>query len=223
MRSVSIFPGMSMERFGENIFAQPLYRIVFSDSRTDLLGGKWPDGNCEYREVPRYPAVRGQWIMEKWVSPEDYAGNREAYELEQFDAESGLLTCGPYPHRGEYTYCHTFVGTPSEMQVGWAVHNNKISRDLTPGQKKQGIMEPLEKQEREREQRFDTIWDEAMGPWAAADAVVSMASGPFDRAGFKRASDMPTPRTDQKSPLPTGDNFFGTIQRKETINRLTGE
>ena len=222
MRSVSIFPGLPMERYGTNLFSQPLFRLVFSDSRTDLLGGKWPDGNCEYREVPRYPAIRGQWIMEKWVSAEEYAGKREAYELEQFDADSGLLTCGPYPHRGEYTYCHTFIGTPSEMQVGWAVHNNKVSRDLTPRQKKQGIMEPLEKQERDREAHFDAVWGDAMGFRPNADAVVSFGPN-HGRQGFKRASDMPMPRVDQESPLPTRDNFFGTIQRKETISKLTGD
>ena len=210
-----------MGRFGENLFAQPLYRIVFSDSRTDLLGGKWPDGVCAYREVPRYPGIKGQWILEKWVPAEDYAGTRTQYEFAQWDAESGLMTCGPYPHRGEYTYCHTFIGQPTEMQVGWAVYNNKMSRDLTPGQRKQGIMEPLEKQQREQDARFDDIWGESMGPFVGADTVVSFAGN--GRAGFKRPSDMPMPRFDQSAPLPTSDNFFGTIQRQETIAKLTGE
>ena len=223
MRSISIFPGISMEHYGQNMFAQNLYRLVFSDSRTDLLGGKWPDGVCDYREVPRYPAIKGQWIMEKWLSAEEYAGTREQYELTQFDPDSNLYTCGPYPHRGEYTYCHTFIGSPTEMQVGWAVHNNKVSRDLTPGARKQGIMEPLQKQEKAQEQRFDDIWGDAMGPFAKADTVVSMASGAWDRAGFKRASDMAHPRTDQQAPLPTADNFFGQIGKRETINKLTGE
>jgi hypothetical protein len=222
MRSVSIFPGIAMGRFGENIFAEPLYRLVFSDSRTDLLGGKWPDGNCDYREVPRYPALKGQWIMEKWLSAEEYAGTREEYELTQFDAESGLYTCGPYPHRGEYTYCHTFIGNPTEMQVGWAVHNNKVSRDLTPGARKRGIMDPLEKQERDQDARFSDIWDNAMGPWQSADAVVSFGPN-HGRQGFKRGGDLPVERFDQAAPLPTADNFFGTIQRKETIAKLTGE
>jgi hypothetical protein len=211
-----------MARYGENLFSEPLYRLVFSDSRTDLLGGKWPDGNCDYREVPRYPGIKGQWIMEKWQSAEEYAGSREQYELQQFDAESGLYTCGPYPHRGEYTYCHTFIGSPTEMQVGWAVYNNKTSRDLTPGARKQGIMEPLEKQQRQQDQRFSDIWDDAMGFRPNADAVVSF--GPNrGRQGFKRGADMPMPRFDQESPLPTSDNFFGTIQRKETIAKLRGE
>lgn len=210
-----------MERFGENLFAQPLYRLVFSDSRTDLLGGKWPDGNCDYREVPRYPAIKGQWIMEKWQPAEEYAGTREQYELQQFDAESGLYTCGPYPHRGEYTYCHTFIGAPTEMQVGWAVYNNKASRDLTPGARKQGIMEPLEKQERGQSQRFDDIWGDAMGPFQRADMVVAPGSATASGA-FKRPHHMPADRWGD-SPLPTRDNFFGQIRAQETISKLTGE
>ena len=221
MRSVSIFPGIDMSHYGQNIFAENLYRLIFSDSRTDLLGGKWPDGNCDYREVPRYPGIKGQWIMEKWQSAEEYAGSREQYELQQFDAESGLYTCGPYPHRGEYIYCHTFIGSPTEMQVGWAVHNNKVSRDLTPGARKQGIMEPLENQQRQQDQRFTDIWDNAMGPWTKADAVVSFS--PSTRAGFKRGSDMPMPRFDQEAPLPTADNFFGQVRKQETIAKVTGE
>lgn len=223
MKTVQIYPSVSTARYGENLFGAPLFRIVFSDSRTDLIGGKWPDGNCEYREVPRYPAIRGQWILEKWLSAEEYAGTREQYEREQWDSESGLLTTGPYPQRGEYALCHQFIAAPTESMVGWAIHNLKVSRDLTPGKRKQGIMEPLEKQQREQDQRFDDIWGEAMGPWVKADAVVSWASGPWDRAGFKRGSDMPMPRTDQQSLLPTRDNFFGTIQRSETIEKLTGE
>ena len=211
-----------MARYGENLYGAPLFRIAFSDSRTDLIGGKWPDGNCEYREVPRYPALRGQWIMEKWLSAEEYAGQRAQYEREQFDAESGLFTCGPYPHRGEYAYCHTFSGQPTESQVGWAVRNLKISRDLTPGARRQGIMEPLEKQQRDQDARFSDIWDNAMGPWQNADAVVSFGPN-HGRQGFKRGGDLPVERFDQSAPLPTRDNFFGTIQRQETIDKLTGD
>ena len=223
MKSVQTLPTVPMKRYGENPYAEPLYRVVFSDSRTDLLGGKWPDGTCEYREVLRYPGIRGQWILEKWCSAEEYAGKPEEYNRAQFDPDSGLLTCGPYPYRGEYAHCYTFPYAPGDSMITQVVSALKVSRDISSGQRKEGIMNPLEKQELDREQRFDSIFDEAMGPWAKADAVVSMASGAWDRAGFKRASDMPHPRFDQSAPLPTRDNFFGTIQRKETIAKLTGE
>jgi hypothetical protein len=218
-----MYPLIKMGGFGENIFGQPIFRIVFSDSRTYLAGGKWPDGASEYRETPLYPQIRGKWVMEKWLPAEEYGGTREQYERAQLDIESGLFTLGPYPYRGEYVLCHTFIATPTESSVGWAVHNLKISRDLTPGARKQGIMQPLEKQKREQDQRFEDIWNDAMGPFAKADTVVSAAAGPWGRAGFKRASDMPHPRADQQSILPTRDNFFGQIRRQETIDQLTGE
>lgn len=221
MKSVQLYPTIPMSRYGENLFSQTLYRIVFSDSRTDLIGGKWPDGVCEYREVPRYPAVRGKWILEKWLSAEEYAGPRFKYEMAQWDVESGLMTTGPYPHRGEYIMCHVFVTTPTEASVGWAVYNIERSRGLTPGQKKQGIMEPLEKQQKDQDRRFDDIWGEAMGPFVKADAAVSFGPN-HGRAGFKRGADMPVEKWAQ-SVLPTQDNFFGQIRKQETINTLTGE
>ena len=85
MKSIQILPTVPMKRYGENPYAEPLYRVVFSDSRTDLLGGKWPDGTCEYREVLRYPGIRGQWILEKWCSAEEYAGKPEEYNRAQFE------------------------------------------------------------------------------------------------------------------------------------------
>ncbi len=211
-----------MSGYGVNPYGEPLYRLVFSNSVTDLQGGKWPDGIVEYREVYRYPGIKNQWIMEKWQSGMEYCGTPQQWNEQEWDAENRILQGGPYPSRGVYTHCHTFIGQPTEMQVGWAVHNNKVSRDLTPGQKKQGIMDPLEKQQREQDQRFDDIWADTMGFKPNADAIVSMASGPFDRAGFKRGSDMPMPRVDQQAPLPTRDNYFGAMG-KQTVARLAGE
>lgn len=222
MRAVSVYPGISMAHYGENPYGEPLYRVIFSDSRTDLQGGKWPDGTCEYREVFRYPGVKHKWILEVWKSPIESAGTPQHYELEQWDAESHLLSNGPYPHRGEYWLCHEFIGEPTEMQVGWAVHNNKVSRDLTAGQRKEGIMTPLEKQQREQDQRFSDIWDGAMGPWQKADAVVSMSAGhQQSRQGFKRGADMPLERFSQTAPLPTQDGFFGTMGKK-TAEKIKG-
>ena len=159
------------------------------------------------------------------MSSEDYAGTREEYERVQLDIASGLFTCGPYPNRGEYTYCHTFVGVPSETQIRWAVRDNIASRGLTPGQRRQGIMEPLENQQKEQDQKFDDIFSEALGQLSRADAVVpmTMRRNHHERSGWKRGGDMPVERFDQSAPLPTRDGFFGTIQRQETIDKLTGE
>lgn len=222
MKTLQLLPTVPMKRFGLNFYGEALYRVVFSDSRTDLLGGKWPDGACEYREVLRYPGIRAQWVLEKWCSGEEYAGQRADYERAQFDPESGLLTCGPYPYCGEYVHCYTFPCAPGDSMVYQVVCALTLSRDLTPGARKQGIMAPLEKQQKDRDNRFDSIWDNTMGGFQKADAVVSF--GPNQgRVGFKRGGDMPVERWDHAAPLPTRDNFFGTIQRKKTIAKLTGE
>jgi hypothetical protein len=225
VKAIQILPTVPMKRYVTNLYAEPLYRVVFSDSRTDLLGGKWPDGVCEYRESPRYPGIRGQWILEKWCSPEEYAGTRERYEMEQWDPESHLLTCGPYPSRGEYVHCYTFPFAPGDGMVNQIITALKRSRSVTAGERKRGILDPLEKQQRGQDQRFDDIFDEAMGPFAKADTVIAMGARKHyhTRSSFKRPSDMPEPRTNLASPLPTQDGFFGTIRRQETIDKLTGE
>lgn len=221
---VQVFPTIRTKRFGVNLYDEPLFRIVWSDSRTDLIGGKWPDGVSEYRECPRYPGVHA-WVLEMWKSPEEYAGTRENYEKQQWDPQSGLLTCGPYPHRGEYVMAYTFPFEPNTGMAEKIITALKLSRDLTPSARKEGIFSPLENQEKARSDRFDAQWSEAMGAWSKADAVVPFGrvASTFGRQGFKRAGDMPHPRMDQSSPLPTAPGFFGTIRKEDTIKKLTGE
>lgn len=223
MKQVQLLPGIPMQRYGSTPYeGQPLYRVVFSDSRTDLLGGKWPDGACEYREVLRYPGIRGQWVLEKWLSAEEYAGTPAQYEKEQWDPTSGLLTTGPYPNRGEYTHCYTFPYAPTDSMIRTVIIALERSRNVSRGERKRGIMDPLEAQQAQQERRFDDIFDEAMGPFSKADTVVSFRTPAFARSGFKRGGDMPADRY-VNAPLPTRDNFFGTIQRRETIDKLTGD
>lgn len=216
-----LLPQVPMQRFGRNPYDQPLYRVVFSDSRTDLIGGKWPDGTCEYREAPRYPDIHN-WILEKWMSPEEYAGKKEAYETAQLDLASGLFTCGPYPNRGEYQMCYVFPHQPGDGMIVQIITAIKLSRDIHPAHRKQSYVDAYANQERDRDNRFVDIWDEAMGPFQGADTVISMAGNHLPRAGFKRASDMPADRW-ASSPLPTGDNYFGTVMQKQKIHALTGE
>ncbi len=43
LTKLQTFPTIPMKRFGTNLFEEPIFRIVWSDSRTDLAGGKWPE------------------------------------------------------------------------------------------------------------------------------------------------------------------------------------
>jgi hypothetical protein len=59
---------------GTNPMGWPLYRVIWSESRYYLLGGEWGDnGSIEYRWAPYY-AGRSEWVLEKWLAPEEYAG-----------------------------------------------------------------------------------------------------------------------------------------------------
>lgn len=93
---------ISMRRFGLNPHGDPLYRIVYAPSRRYLVCGEWPDGsNCAHWIV-KHKNLGDVWIMEKWISGEQYAGcSREAWN-------AGQLILGPFPDRGEYELCHAF-------------------------------------------------------------------------------------------------------------------
>ncbi len=81
----------------------PLYRIVFSASRRNLIGGEWPDGSNCYRWAPTYPHIQPDaWVLERWLSPEDFAQCSREYW------EDNLMVLGPWPERGEYQHAHTF-------------------------------------------------------------------------------------------------------------------
>ena len=102
----------SMRGFGISENGSNLYRVVFSTSRLQLLGGKWKDGRTEYRWVPRYPTPVPMWVLEKWLSAADYAGAESEWPK---CPETGLLTMGPYPKDGEYEFC---FGWPLDMEPG---------------------------------------------------------------------------------------------------------
>jgi hypothetical protein len=223
LRNLTLLPGTPMKRFGINPFDEPLYRVIFSDSRTDMVGGCWPDGVKEYREVPRYPDIHS-WILEKWMSGMDYAGTKEAYEASQLDVASNLYTCGPYPSRGEYQICYVFPHQPGDGMIVQIITAIKLSRDVHPAHQKQAYADAYAQQARDKDNRMDAIVDDAMGAFSRASAVVSAAQGPKGtRQGWKRSADMPLERWGQSAPLPTRDNYFGTIIDKAKINALTGE
>jgi hypothetical protein len=95
------FP-ISLNRFGKTPYNENLYRIVFAPSRFHLIHGLWADGANGARLVPRYRAVGDAWILERWLSADEYAKcSRQKWERD-------LLILGPWPERGEYDLCHVF-------------------------------------------------------------------------------------------------------------------
>jgi hypothetical protein len=151
--------------WGKNPYAQPLYRVIWSETHFYLLGGSWPDGAIEYRWAPYY-AGRKEWVLEKWLSPEQFAGSRFDWENSQMDGfldahGMTVYTMGPYPAHGWYEHCYSFP-SDSEPNLGAIVPLIEQTKNLTLAQIKAGIQLYHERQRKEWGQKVEDGIHEAM-------------------------------------------------------------
>lgn len=140
--SIQHLPIGSLKLHGENPYGEPLFRVVWSESRYYLVGAshteydgdpstdavvraREKDPNVSrrmvgYKWLPLYPG-QPRWVLEMWKSPLAFTGcSPEQYEINYRDPATMLLTLGPYPSRGEYCMCQSrmWTGTgPSRSEV----------------------------------------------------------------------------------------------------------
>ena len=109
--SLRHFP-LSLDRFGKNVYGEPLYRIVWGPSRRYLVCGEWPDGSNCARWAVKYKQCGENWILEGWMSAQRFAQcSRQQWERDK-------LSLGPWPERGEYEIVEPFYGVqPSDSLV----------------------------------------------------------------------------------------------------------
>ncbi|MDP9160472.1 MAG: hypothetical protein M3O09_09625 [Acidobacteriota bacterium] len=125
---------------GTNPYGEPMYRVVRTEGRKQLVGGlwrTWPEGtptslrnpddpNCrplssipDVRPVPMYPGDHS-WILEKW-RPASKWGTREQFYSPEGQGGT-MIWCqgqwlpgaGQYPERGDY-YEANFYFENSEL------------------------------------------------------------------------------------------------------------
>lgn len=108
-----LFPeGVSV--WGSNPHGGPLYRIVWSESRTWMLGGCWGnDGQINYRHAPYYFG-RKEWVLERWLPSIQWAGTKTNWEQSMIDGSLaqhgiGVYTMGPYPTEGWFEHVYSFA------------------------------------------------------------------------------------------------------------------
>lgn len=184
-----------LSHFGKNPYGEPIFRVVWSDSRKYMLGGLWDGVTSEYRWVPKYPDFHG-WVLERWLSPGEYAGSRQQYDLQQRDDESGLLTCGPYPDRGEYEFCYKFPTNPPaqiESQIQMILYGRKFNF----AQRKNALLEEQAKKDRAWENKVDGIVENAQGAFNNQATNVHPGKVTPDNYVFKKtAKDISLPQRD---------------------------
>lgn len=191
-----------MKRYGVNPYGESLYRCVWSDSRTHLVGGRWGDNQaCEYRQAPLYPGVHA-WILEKWLSPEAFAGSRDGWHLQNYDIESGLYTSGPYPERGEYTQCYAFPAgfMPGDSSISSVIGMLNASRNVSLWDKKSALLDNHAAKKKKRETRVEDVFRNAQGPFRG-NAVSGIP-------GKRTAEKVQLRHTAQSLGKPVGDNKF---------------
>jgi hypothetical protein len=190
----------ALAKYGTNLYGDPLFRIVWSETRTHLSGGQWTEYSdkeskhllrevAEYRRVPTYGSLQ-RWVLEKWCPPEMY-GSPELWELENRDEKTGLLILGPFPNSGEYEHVHTFeVGgqyvplVPATIEA--ICYLVEKSREFSFRQKKAALEAQQEREDRTFKSRQDDILRDARG--AFNNQPMSAAGGNADRK-FKADAD----------------------------------
>lgn len=172
----------SLKVFGVNPYDESIFRVVRSESRYYLVGalhvdysgspspdrvvkatGKDPNVRQrvrQYRWLPLYPNLHA-WVLEKWCSPEGFTGcSREIYEQRYKDPESGLLTLGPYPDRGEFAQCYTFPFDPTWESISDRIYKIKAGWNYTYNDHKAANREFLEKAKKDTgNRRIDIMRD----------------------------------------------------------------
>jgi len=202
----NLWVGSSLRHFGTNPYDENLWRVVWAPSRVHMIGGKWGDnGQVEYRWVPRYGG-KESWILEKWVDAITYAGTPEAWEItNKCPNGSGLLTCGPYPYRGEYEECFTFPAYPSTGAVERVINWIRWGKENLNLADHRYAAEEAEMQRRKAQrQRIHDIWDDkrlAFGGNAYSDGKKRKQSGEL-------AEDIKFRVTADQLEKPVGDNKF---------------
>jgi len=110
---------VEMLRHGKNPYGGLAYRVVFAPSRLILI--RCSDGH--WRRLPAYRAIGFNWVLEQWRFPEE--------PREQWQRGVGQ-TLGPYPERGDYWHCHTFVGDPQDTNIERQIMLIEAGRKVDP-------------------------------------------------------------------------------------------
>lgn len=186
----------SMARFGQNPYGENLYRIVFAPSRRFLVVGE------RARWWPKYPECGDTWVMERWYSPMEYHGTREAWD----EMCSNL---GPYPERGEYDICHHFEFTgPDDCNLDKLISWIEEGRKRNPQENTNALKDAAAKEENDmRNARLDII----------GNALPAFGSAPMvGHGGGRGTKTMPVLRSAQEAGLPTfSANRRGQLSRSK--------
>jgi hypothetical protein len=213
---------------GKNPMGWPLYRVIWSESRFYLLGGEWGDnGQVEYRWAPYYSG-RKEWVLEKWLSPDEYAGSEVNWNADNLNYElcgRGVIiyTMGPYPRLGWYEHCFSFPNH-DDPHLECIVPLLEASKALPFEKIKQGLQACHDTMRRDWQNRFDGVCDDAQGafhnlpssvnPGKVTADKVSIGNEQEFRAALKKQKGEGQAITESPEELELPQRGFSIRQRK---------
>lgn len=154
-----------LQQFGKNCWGEAMYRLVWSPSRYQLVGGHWSHlGKCAYIPCPLYTSD-GRWVLEKWqpcsIAPDEWNT--------RYAVEEGYLAIGPYPVYGEYYECFWFTMgggldgfipmEPSMLMTAAMLVD--MGKHTTYTDNRIAARDRMKDKDRAWEQMIDAEWDDA--------------------------------------------------------------
>jgi len=182
--SLQQLPIGSLKVMGCNPYGEPIFRVVWSESRYYMVGaahreydgdpasdkvlrmrGKDPNLTKEhvgYKWLPLYPGP-GRWVLEMWKSPMGFTGcTKEQYELMYRDPVTNLITLGPYPSRGEYVQCSVQLSpSPGREEILRKIELIKAGWNYSYAEKESANRAALEKSEKDKFNTFKDMFKDA--------------------------------------------------------------
>lgn len=155
-----------LRQYGRNPFGAQNYRVIWAPENKEIVGGVWGhrDDNAndlisnvvEYRKIPKYDEQ--QWILEEWVSAEQYVGGGpELFQAQTYDALLGVWTCGPYPTEGVYERFWTFPYLPTIGMVEFAARLRWASKMSSRAEKTAALQRQRADKQRAEELRIENV------------------------------------------------------------------
>jgi hypothetical protein len=153
-----------IDRFGKNPYGEPMYRLIWGESRLDWAGGKWENDTTEAglfkptwvgeKQITRYHGNQlKMWILEIWTPPPCSPEKWKELFTEYIDGRS-VDTLGPFPERGDY---EAIVAVPYdfiELRDRWF----QLMDVIKAAQKVNAAQRKAAKQEEQTRER--AAWDE---------------------------------------------------------------
>lgn len=153
----TMLPGTGFGEAGKNPAGLPIFRVVSAPSRRYRVCTGNDLGGRKMQEFPLYPGIE-QWILERWLPAERFAGSRTAWE----EQNRGEVSLGPYPAAGEYVGCFTFPDSPPWSLVRSVIDAILAGDRTSLAEKRRAIDEAHEKRKKEIDAQRDAIIDNAM-------------------------------------------------------------